>query len=83
MRRSTLFEHRAWFIVPVRPGMERGYRRWNIVLISALAFIVIGVFVMTLTPELGHATSGTSGVHKASVVKEGPAARYIGRHATK
>jgi S1-C subfamily serine protease len=63
MRRMKDFEHRPWMIVPVLPGMERSYRRWNIALISALTFLVAGVFAMTLTPELGHAAAGA---HKAT-----------------
>jgi len=65
VRRSQKFEHRAWMIVPVRVG-SLDYHRSNVALISALAFIVMGVFVMTLTPELGHAAAASSalqGVH--------------------
>ena len=60
MRRFKNFEHRPWFILPVVPHIERRYRRWDVALISALVFIVIGVFVMTMTPELGHAVSTNS-----------------------
>lgn len=58
MKRPEDFERRPWFIVPVTPGRERIMRRWNIALISALIFIVMGVFAMTMTPELGHAAAG-------------------------
>jgi S1-C subfamily serine protease len=64
MRRMEDFDRRPWMIVPVLPGMERSYQRWNIALISALVFLVVGVFVMTLTPELGHAAAGA---HKATL----------------
>jgi len=60
MRRFKNLEHRPWFILPVVPHIERRYRRWDVALISALVFIVIGVFVMTMTPELGHAVSTNS-----------------------
>jgi hypothetical protein len=67
MRPSRSFEHRPWFIVPVIPNAEKRYLHWNIVLISALVFIVIGVFVMTVIPDLGHLVSGTSVSQKAPV----------------
>lgn len=49
MRTVKEFDDRPWMIVPVRVG-SLDYHRSNVALISALAFIVIGVFVMTLTP---------------------------------
>lgn len=55
------FDHRPWFLVVVRPGTETNQRRWNIALIAALSFLVLGVFSMTILPELGHAYSE---VHK-------------------
>jgi hypothetical protein len=68
MRDFRNYEHRPWFILPAVPNIERRYRRWDVVLISALAFIVIGVFVMTMTPELG-----VAGTH-ASVSQKAPMA---------
>ena len=65
MKRSDDFEQRPWFLVPVLPGMDRNFTRWNIALISALLFIVIGVFAMTLTPEWEHATSQSASAQKA------------------
>jgi serine protease Do len=58
MKRPEDFEDHPWFIIPVPPGREPIMRHWNIALISALAFIVLGVFAMTMTPELGHAAAG-------------------------
>jgi hypothetical protein len=65
MKRSDDFEDRPWFLVPVLPGKDRNFERWNIALISALLFIVMGVFAMTLTPEWGNATAS----HSASAQK--------------
>ena len=74
MKRSDdYFEHRPWFLVPVLPGMDRNFTRWNIALISALLFIVIGVFAMTLTPEWGHAASQSASAQKA------PATHKVGK----
>ena len=58
MKRSDDFEEHPWLIVPVVPGRERTLRRWNIAMISALVFVVMGVFAMTITPGLGHASAG-------------------------
>jgi hypothetical protein len=57
MRPFRNFEHRPWLILPAVPHIERRYRGWDVALISALVFVVIGVFLMTMTPELGHAVS--------------------------
>jgi serine protease Do len=65
MRQNRDFEHQPWFLVPVRPGAEMNFRRWNLWMISALIFVVIGVFVMTTTPELGHAAA--SGMHRVAL----------------
>jgi serine protease Do len=61
MRQNWDFEHQPWFLVPVRPGADRRAKKMNVWMISALIFIVIGVFVMTTTPEIGHAAA--SGMH--------------------
>jgi len=72
MRRTEDFEDHPWLILPAVPGAERKFKRWNVWLISALVFLVVGVFIMTMTPELGHATAkmhnvptGTSAQHHA------------------
>jgi hypothetical protein len=67
MRRFRNFEHRPWFILPHIPHIERRYRRWDIAVIAALVFIVIGVFVMTMTPELGHMVSSATANQNAPV----------------
>jgi hypothetical protein len=40
-----------WSFAPVTPGTEARFRRWNIVLIVILAFLVLGVFVAGKAPE--------------------------------
>lgn len=71
MKRSDDFEEHPWLIVPVIPGRERTIRRWNIATISALIFVVLGVFAMTITAELGHASAGDR--HVPLKVDENPA----------
>jgi hypothetical protein len=53
------FDHRPWLIVPAIPHIEGRYRRWDIALISALVFIVIGAFLIGISPQLSHASAGT------------------------
>lgn len=57
MRRKNVYDHQPWFLTRVSPEVVAGSRRWNLVLIFILTFFVIAVFVMSLTPEPGHATS--------------------------
>jgi hypothetical protein len=59
MNRDRDFEHRPWLIVPAIPHIEGRYRRWDIALISALAFIVISAFLMGIAPTLSHASAGS------------------------
>jgi hypothetical protein len=63
MKRDRDFEDHPWFIIPVPPGREQSYHRWNLALISVLMFVVLGVFAMTLIPELAHATRATTAQH--------------------
>ena len=80
MKRTEDFEDHPWFIIPVPPGREPIMRSWNIALISALAFIVLGVFAMTLTPELGHASAGFHYV--PSKIEKAPASASSENNAT-
>jgi hypothetical protein len=49
-----------WFIVPVKPGADAKFRRWNLVIISILAALVLGLFLAAISPQ----TPGTAH-HKA------------------
>jgi serine protease Do len=70
MKRNDDFERRPWFLVPVKHTSGNS-RRWNVFWISVLAFLVIGIFVIASTPELGHAAAE---VHKVPLkVDENPA----------
>ena len=40
-----------WYIVPVKPGADANFRRWNFVIISILALIVLGVFLAAIAPQ--------------------------------
>jgi len=64
MPRRRHYDNLPWCIVPVKPGVVSSFRRWNVVLIFILAFFVIGAFVMTMTPEPGHAAAAA---HKVAL----------------
>ena len=51
-----------WFLLPPEPGIEVSFRRWNVVLITLLLFLALGVFVAGFgsEPRAGSAASKTS-----------------------
>jgi hypothetical protein len=49
-----------WFIIPVKPGADLTFRRWNFVIISILAALVLGLLLAAISPQ----TPGTAH-HKA------------------
>lgn len=40
-----------WYIVPVKPGAEASFRRWNFVIIAILAALVLALFVAVIVPQ--------------------------------
>lgn len=52
MRRSE-YGPLQWSLVSTAPGIPAGFRRWNIILIAILAFLVLGVFVVAKAPHTG------------------------------
>jgi hypothetical protein len=34
-----------WNLIPTEPGIHANFLRWNIIIISILAFLVLGAFV--------------------------------------
>lgn len=40
-----------WYIVPVKPGSDASFRRWNFVIISILAALVLALFVAVIVPQ--------------------------------
>lgn len=61
MRKRSESDRLPWFLGAIEPKVDASFRRWSVGLIAMLAFLVLGVFTMTITPELGHASSD---VHK-------------------
>jgi hypothetical protein len=52
----------TWHFVPVQPGIEASFRRWNVVIIVFLAMLVLGLFTLALVPQAGTAASLASKV---------------------
>jgi serine protease Do len=55
MPRRIHYDNVPWQLVPVKPGIVKSFRRWNVVLITVLSFFVISAFFMTMKPNLSHA----------------------------
>jgi hypothetical protein len=51
-----------WYLVPVNPGAEASFRRWNLVIILFLAMLVLGLFLPAIVPQRGSRASATSKV---------------------
>jgi membrane-associated protease RseP (regulator of RpoE activity) len=58
------FNPSRYRFVALDPRVVAGSRRWNLVLIPILAFYVLGVLVVALTPPFGHASLA---VHRVPV----------------
>ena len=50
-------ERQLWHFIPVKPGVEANFRRWNIALISMLTLIVLGVFSIAVVPGTANSPS--------------------------
>jgi hypothetical protein len=61
MRRSN-YGPLEWSLAPPAPGTAAKFRRWNIVLIAILAFLVLGVFVVAEAPHTGSNASNAANV---------------------
>lgn len=46
----------------LKPGIEANIRRWDLILIALLAFLVVAAFVAGIGSQLGHAASAASKV---------------------
>lgn len=61
MRRSNYGALQRSLAAPA-PGTAARSRRWNLVLIAILAFIVLGVFVVAEAPRTGSSASNSANV---------------------
>lgn len=46
--RNTNFDPPRWNFIAAKPAAAARFRRWNIAIISFLAFLVLGVFVASM-----------------------------------
>lgn len=61
MRRRN-YGHLDWSLASPAPGTAAKFRRWNILMIAILAFLVLGVFVLAEAPHPGSNTSNAANV---------------------
>lgn len=47
MRRRE-YEPEFWHLLAAEPGIESRFKRWNLIIISILAFVLLGAFVAAL-----------------------------------
>jgi hypothetical protein len=59
MRRSN-YGALQWSLAAPPPGTVARSRRWNLVLIAILAFLVLGVFVVAEAPHTGSSASNSA-----------------------
>jgi len=52
--RSKKKDPEIWFFLPAQPGIETSFKRWNLVVISLLVLLVLGIFVAGLGSEALH-----------------------------
>ena len=72
MRRSNYGPLQCSLAAPA-PGTAARSRRWNLVLIAILAFIVLGVFVVAEAPRTGSSTSNSANVSLKEGASPAPA----------
>jgi hypothetical protein len=46
-----------WYLVPVKPGAEAGFRRWNLIIIFILAALVLAILVAAVVPQPSGSTT--------------------------
>jgi hypothetical protein len=60
--RRTNFDPQRWHFAQVPPDVVARFRRWNVVMIAILAFIVLGLIVAANVPNPWNNTTTTSTV---------------------
>jgi hypothetical protein len=53
-----------WNFLPVNPASEQRFRRWNIVIITLLGLLVLGLLLTAVVPQ-SSPTSSSSAARKA------------------
>ena len=65
MRRSE-YGPLEWSLASPTPGTAARFRRWNIVLIAILVFVVLGEFVVAEAPRTGNSTANATSKENAA-----------------
>jgi hypothetical protein len=60
--RRTNYDPPRWHFVQVPPDVVARFRRWNVVMIAILAFVVLGLLVVAIVPHPGNNAATTSTV---------------------
>ncbi len=55
--RSFNWVSKRWHFTPAKPGVNASFRRWDLVVISILAMLVLPLIVITLVPQPGRSAS--------------------------
>ena len=74
--RKTDSDPPQWHFVPVPPGTEARFRRWNMIMIAILAFIVLGLLAVASIPHKHSPVQGSQPTHPANLrIHERPSRR--------
>ncbi|MGB7513161.1 MAG: hypothetical protein WBW90_03320 [Candidatus Acidiferrum sp.] len=49
--RKTDFDSPRWYFVQVPADVVSGFRRWNVIMIAILAFLILGLLVIAIVPH--------------------------------
>ena len=49
--REQEFEREFWHLSAAEPGIEKSFKRWNVIVISLLVFLLFGVIIAELGSE--------------------------------
>jgi len=60
------FDPQPWYLIPVEPGAEASFRRWNLVIITILAALVLALFVSAVVPQ----TNGSAAHHPPAKIHQ-------------
>jgi len=57
MQRNNDPDQERWFFVPVQPGTTASLRRWDVVIISLLSLLVLGLLLVAIIPQKASSAS--------------------------
>jgi hypothetical protein len=69
--RTSRDEPILWHFLPAKPGIENSFKRWNLVVIALLVFVVFGAFIAGL---------GSNEIHAPVAGMSAPSAQHAVHH---